>query len=156
MDGATSASIVTHASASSRMSRYLGVLRVCIGGIFLLAGFQKAGRPYTTAQVILDYEIVGPALSMAFGIMLPWFEIAVGVALLVGPAALLAAAALSWTFLLAQLSVVVRGIETECGCLSMGSSAAADSTVGVVSIVRAGIICVVTLALWRTHVRTSR
>jgi uncharacterized membrane protein YphA (DoxX/SURF4 family) len=102
------------------------VLRVALGGLFLLAGVLKAhdGVTATTAS-IAAYRILPPVAVAPLGLFLPYFEIGLGAYLLLGlftrTAAVIAIAQLV-VFAGAVASLVVRNIPADCGCLGSGVS----------------------------------
>ena len=90
-----------------------------VGAVLVLAGLLKTGRPLPFGRIVEGYRVL-PALAVpAVAVVLPWLEVLVGALLCatqlrLGAAA--AATALSGGFLLAGGSVLIRGLETECGC----------------------------------------
>ncbi len=92
---------------------------VVCGAVLLLAGVLKTGDPADFGRLILGYRVVPVALVPLTAVILPWLEVLTGVFLLANRFRLGAAAVacgLSAGFVVAGLSVLVRGIETTCGC----------------------------------------
>jgi len=59
-------------------------LRIIVGAALILAGVAKAPHQWELVDLIKDYEILPAALSQAYGLLLPWAEIAAGVCLILG------------------------------------------------------------------------
>lgn len=99
--------------------------RALAGAVLIYAGATKAAGPAEEfALVIGSYQILGKDASMSAAAFLPWAELIVGWALLLGlrlRAAAAGAGALFSAFLLALVSVQLRGIELpNCGCFGDG------------------------------------
>ena len=95
-----------------------------VGAVLLLAGLLKTGRPLPFGRIVEGYRVL-PALAVpAVAVVLPWLEVLVGTLLCAGHlrrGASAVATALSGGFLLAGGSVLVRGLQTECGCFGAWS-----------------------------------
>lgn len=95
--------------------------RVFVGAVLVYAGASKAASPAEEfALVIGAYDVIPTGLTLPVAGVLPWIELLVGWALVLGVSARMAgAAALGMTgvFLLAIGSVLARGIPIpNCGC----------------------------------------
>lgn len=102
------------------MKRFsLWVMRLLLGGVFVFAGAIKIMNPQQFATEIDQYQLVPHALIHLAAITLPWVELVSGLALVSGvwvrPAALVVTG-LSSVFLVAIVSVMVRGLKIKCGC----------------------------------------
>lgn len=103
-------------------AEWLGVLTQAAVGIALLrAGLLKAARPRDAhlVEAVQEYELVPTALVPAIAAVLPWLEIVVGTALMVGlwPTVAIAVAWLLLTgFTVAVAWSVLRGRSHGCGC----------------------------------------
>jgi putative oxidoreductase len=97
------------------------LVRLCVGGLFVLAGFSKLILPHAeVVALVQQYTVIPPALVPLIAACLPWLEVISGTALLIGlyttPAALLIAAQLLG-FSLLMLVIVLHGVVLEdCGC----------------------------------------
>lgn len=95
------------------------IMRLFLGGLFILAGVLKLSDPQTFAEAIKAFKIL-PEHVIAFAAYgLPWIEIIAGGLLIIG--LWTRAAALLITVLLAAftagiVSVILRGIDTKCSC----------------------------------------
>jgi uncharacterized membrane protein YphA (DoxX/SURF4 family) len=99
--------------------------RVLIGAVLIYAGASKAAAPVEEfATVVQSYGILGSDMSLSTAAVLPWLELVVGWALLLGVqtrAAATAAAALFAVFLTALGSALLRKIPLpNCGCYGDG------------------------------------
>jgi uncharacterized membrane protein YphA (DoxX/SURF4 family) len=95
------------------------VLRVAIGGIFIVAGASKVGHAALFAAQIAGFRLLPEALIAPLAVMLPYWEIVLGGLVIVGlftrTAAWIAVLLLA-LFDLAIASAVVRGMSVSCGC----------------------------------------
>jgi uncharacterized membrane protein YphA (DoxX/SURF4 family) len=103
------------------------ICRLAIGGLFIYAGFTKGlypiEEPFLFAIAISSYQLLPDALVVFVSRSLPWFEIFLGVFVLIGwqlrwfasTTALLLAA-----FIAAMGITYARGIEADCGCFGLG------------------------------------
>ena len=102
-------------------------LRVALGALFAVSGFQKLSAPYQNFSVVIEqYEIVrGPAADL-LARTLPWAEFLAGVFFMLGlweSAALAALWALNVLFIGVLSSALIRKLPIEdCGCFGGGVS----------------------------------
>jgi uncharacterized membrane protein YphA (DoxX/SURF4 family) len=95
--------------------------RLLVGAVLIYAGATKAAAPAEEfALVISSYDVVPLSVALPMAGLLPWLEMLVGWALLLGvetPAASAVAGGMFAAFLAALGSVVARGIPIpNCGC----------------------------------------
>lgn len=105
-----------------RVLAWLAVpVRLYLGGVFVAACLHKIADPYAFAVDVATYDILPLALVNLAAIVLPWVELAAGLALLAGlrtrPAALLVAAMLA-VFLAALIVALAQGLDMSCGCFA--------------------------------------
>ena len=103
----------------------IGVLRLGLGALFLIAGALKWRDPVGFAEEIANYR-VWPAAAPYLAAVLPVLEITLALSLLAAPRAWRRAAAaalfvVTVTFTIAVGSAVVRGLDISCGCFGGGS-----------------------------------
>lgn len=112
--------------------------RLILGAVFVGSGTLKAAGPVEEfAVVIAGYGILPDSMNATAAALIPWFEVFAGLSLLAGyftKQAAAASGALSLCFILALLSVKLRGYELpNCGCfgnavhLSMWQALAMDA-----------------------------
>jgi uncharacterized membrane protein YphA (DoxX/SURF4 family) len=100
-------------------------IRIVLGGVFLAAGLSKIGDPLRMLASVYSYQIDLPdwlAGAVAHG--LPWVEVLLGIWLLAGWRARVAAifaAALMGGFFLLTAQAWWRELPIECGCLDLGA-----------------------------------
>ena len=95
--------------------------RLIVGALLVYAGSAKASAPAEEfALVIQSYDIVPTSVALPLAGLIPWLEMIVGWALILGVearAAAVAASAMFGLFLVAIGTVVIRGIQIpNCGC----------------------------------------
>jgi putative oxidoreductase len=121
--------------------------RLVLGGLFLYAGALKAGDVTAFAQTIGAYRIFPPAGNILVAVTLPYVEILAGILLVlnarVRPAALLLGT-LTSVFILVLLSVIVRGVEVNCGCFG-----AADKASPTTALARDAVLLLLAAATYR-------
>lgn len=110
---------------SPRAKRLLMLaLRIVLGAVFIVAGALKIGDPMAFADSIWAFQLVPNVLVMPMALMLPVFEIAAGMLLIVGlmrGTAALATILLTAVFTAAIASAIARGLTLDCGCFGQGA-----------------------------------
>ena len=95
--------------------------RVLLGATLIFSGASKVSAPSEEFAVVIEaYNLVPADAAQSLAALLPWAELVLGFALLLGyftQQAALAAAAMLVVFIGAILSTKARGIELpNCGC----------------------------------------
>lgn len=108
-------------------------LRIGLAGLLLYAGLAKLHEPLVFAREIANYQLL-PQLAPHVAATLPVLELVAALAMLLPgprwrPAGALLAFGLMATFLVAVTSVVLRGVDIDCGCFGSGSGAVTWLTV---------------------------
>lgn len=116
---------------TSSRNRILGIavllVRVILGGIFVYAGYVKLRDPWQLfAASIASYELVPMWMGEIIAKWFPWFEIAIGVGLIIGRR-LLPPSAVFTALLLIFFNVMLwraflQGKEIDCGCFGPGEA----------------------------------
>jgi len=104
--------------------------RWIVGIVFVFAAVGKIVEPELFARSILRYQLVPVSGVNLLAIFLPWIELFVGMALLLGirtKAAALMAGGLLIVFTIAIASAWARGLNIECGCFTQSAAASAVS-----------------------------
>lgn len=107
------------------------LVRVGCGVVFIYASWGKILDPPAFARVLQNYQLLPPAAVHAVAVVLPWIEAVCGLALVSGVGAgggLAVFTGLMAVFTGALALNAWRGIDTECGCFSVGAGAAAGRT----------------------------
>ena len=100
----------------------VGIYHLCrlsLAGVFLYAGFLKGRDPVAFAGQVAAYQILPYAFNYLVAAMLPFVELLCGVLLLLNRRvrpALLVLFSLNTVFMLALFSLLLRGIDIDCGC----------------------------------------
>jgi len=125
------------------------VVRFGLAAVWLTSGILKAVDPDQTYVAVRAYDVLPTAGVEMVAAILPWFEIALGVLILIG-AGLRLVAALSAALLLAFIAGVVqawaRGLSIDCGCFGGGGAVAPGQTAYVQELLRD--IGFIVLAAW--------
>jgi uncharacterized membrane protein YphA (DoxX/SURF4 family) len=93
--------------------------RVLLGTVFVVASIEKIAVPELFASSIQAYRMLPEAPVNLFALWLPWIELLTGLFLLGGVAVRASALLVSsmlLVFVVALVSVVMRGLEIDCGC----------------------------------------
>ncbi len=123
-------SSVLVSKASSHLGRWLSactrpwvvvLMRVLVGGIFVLSGFSKAWLPYAeVVALVQQYQVLPDWLVSLTATVLPWLELGSGTGLILGLYTTLAACLIGMqllNFIGLMLVVLATGVVIEdCGC----------------------------------------
>lgn len=93
--------------------------RLTLAGVFIYAGFTKGQDPVAFAGQVAGYQILPYAWNYLVAAILPYLELLCGILLLLNKRvrpALLVLFGLNLIFILALSSLIVRGIDIDCGC----------------------------------------
>lgn len=131
-------------------------LRWLLGLVFVLAAVGvpdsnwaggKVGHPSRFAKNIRTYKMLPQPLVFPMAVYLPWLELVAGLTLLTGVwkrEALTVSLLLCGTFLLANATALVRGLEIDCGCFGPGYHGSA----GREALIAVGMLVTGVVALW--------
>jgi uncharacterized membrane protein YphA (DoxX/SURF4 family) len=98
------------------------ICRIVLGGVFLVSGLAKISDQVRFLLTLRAFRFFPDPLVPFAAIVLPWLEFFLGLFVLAGlflGTSALMIAALNLIFSAALLSVVVRGIEIDCGCFGL-------------------------------------
>src|SRR5512134_4061983 len=96
--------------------------RFIMGGIFLVSGLAKISDPGRFILTLREFRLFPEVIVPFIAVWLPWLELLLGLCVLVGllhRTSALLLAFMNAGFLAAIISVIVRGIEVDCGCFGM-------------------------------------
>jgi uncharacterized membrane protein YphA (DoxX/SURF4 family) len=109
-----------------KYGEWLGFLaRLTLGGVLFAAGWLKVFTPAKSQMAVRAYEVLPISVANFFGIVLPWFEIGLGLLLILGIAVRLSAmlgGALMLLFIAAISQAWARGLSIDCGCFGGGGT----------------------------------
>jgi len=98
------------------------LFRILLGLIFLFAGIAKISDPVRFIFTLREFDLFSEAVIPFMVLYLPWLEFILGLFLILGllyRASAFLLACLNTMFAIAILTVVVRGMEIDCGCFGM-------------------------------------
>ena len=107
------------------------VARLVLGGTLLAAGLLKVSHPYTSAAAVRAYRLLPNGLANLIGQTLPWVEIGISLALILGLGVRISSAMagiLMVIFIIGVGSAWARGLTIDCGCFGGGGQVAAGAT----------------------------
>jgi uncharacterized membrane protein YphA (DoxX/SURF4 family) len=96
--------------------------RLILAGVFIYSGYVKVQEPLQFAVAISGYQLVPENLIFPMARFLPWAEIVLGLAILIGwKVRYFSAATVALLFFfIAVLAITIsRGIEANCGCFGL-------------------------------------
>jgi uncharacterized membrane protein YphA (DoxX/SURF4 family) len=105
------------------------IIRVLLGALFIFAGAAKVGHFNDLAAAIAGFRLLPQAVIGPLAVILPFFEIGVGLYLVAGLFTRAAASvgAVQLTIYAAAIaSAVIRHIPANCGCFGPQDTAKAD------------------------------
>ena len=105
--------------------------RLGLAAVFLVSGVLKALDPDATYVAVRAYDVLPKAGVALVAAVLPWFEIVLGVLLLLGVATRAAAAVgagLLLVFVAGVTQAWARGLSIDCGCFGGGGAVDPDQT----------------------------
>lgn len=103
----------------------LWLLRIIFGGMLIYASIEKIISPLDFAQLVENYQIVGPRTSRWIAVGLPYLELIVGILLITGfwlDSAVVLNFLMMSVFLIAVTQAYLRGLDIRCGCFSSEGS----------------------------------
>lgn len=106
-------------------------LRLVLAGVLGYAGLLKVGDPLASTRAVRAYQLLPESVVKPVGYGLPFLEIALAVLLVVGLAVRVSgilSGLLMLAFIVAIISVWVRGISIDCGCFGGGGEVDASQT----------------------------
>lgn len=129
--------------------------RLVLGGVLLTAGGLKVADPNQAISAVTAYRLLPADLATVVGYGLPFFEIMLGLLLVVGLAVRATAATtavLMAVFIAAVTSAWARGLSIDCGCFGGGGQT--DNPAYLQEIVRD--LSFIALAVWLVVYPASR
>jgi uncharacterized membrane protein YphA (DoxX/SURF4 family) len=119
--------------------------RLILGGVFLYAGYVKLRQPWMLfAMSINSYQVVSESSTKFLAQTLPWFELALGLALLTGWVlrwSATVASALLLFFFSVMLHAYMKNLEIFCGCFGVGEK------LGPLTLIRDGSLAALAIAV---------
>ena len=139
--------------ALGKYGSWFGLLsRLTLGGVLFSAGWLKIFTPAKSQMAVRAYEVLPIPLANFLGIFLPWFEVGLGVLLILGIAVRLSAffgGALMVVFIAAISQAWARGLSIDCGCFGGGGTVDPSETKYLSEILRDTGLALLGLYLFR-------
>ena len=136
------------------LRRAILVLRLVLGAIFLYAAWTKLRQSYLIFAMSIDaYQLLPEWAVLAVARALPWFELLMGVLLLVGYKlrwSAVAASGLLAMFFAMMLRSYIKKEGIDCGCFGLGDA------ISPKTLVRDGSMLAAALALTVAAFRKNR
>ena len=141
------------ANLLNKYGKWFGLLaRLTLGGVLFAAGWLKIFTPAKSQMAVRAYEVLPIPLANFLGIFLPWFEVGLGVLLILGIAVRLSAffgGALMVVFIAAISQAWARGLSIDCGCFGGGGTVDPSETKYLSEILRDAGLALLALYLFR-------
>ena len=132
------------------MKRFLyHLIRLTLALVFVYAGAVKMQDVVAFAGHVAAYQILPYAVNYLVAATLPYVEFLAGLLLLLNARirpALAVIGGMTLVFMVALASVLLRGLEIDCGCFDPGGGQ--DVTAGVALLRDVGLMVLVVLAWW--------
>jgi len=103
------------------------IARLILGGTLIAAGYLKFDELDKSQMAVRAYELLPVSLANFLGITLPFFELAIGLLLVLGAATRITAglsAILMIAFMIGISQAWARGLSIDCGCFGGGGQVA--------------------------------
>lgn len=126
----------------------VALARWLLGALLIVTGALKVGHPAVLASAIAGFRLLPPGVVAPLAVILPYFEMLLGLYLVTGLFTRVAGWVATAQFVLyaaAIASAVLRGIPANCGCFGPGDAAVADWPHVVFDLVLAGIALFIAL-----------
>lgn len=132
-------------SKFEKLQPWIGlVCRLTLGGVLFVAGYLKVDKLEVSQMAVRSYELLPIPIANFLGQTLPFFEVVIGLLLIVGAATRAVAALGGFTmfiFIIAIAQAWARGLSIDCGCFGGGGAVAPGETRYLQEILRdAGLV----------------
>ena len=132
-------------SKFEKLQPWIGlVCRLTLGGVLFVAGYLKVDKLEVSQMAVRSYELLPIPIANFLGQTLPFFEVVIGLLLIVGAATRAVAALGGFTmfiFIIAIAQAWARGLNIDCGCFGGGGTVAPGETRYLQEILRdAGLV----------------
>jgi len=99
---------------------WIGLIsRLILGGVLLAAGVLKRDKTDISQMAVRSYELLPIPIANMFGLVLPFFEVAIGALLILGGVTRVVAilgGVTMFIFIIAIAQAWARGLNIDCGC----------------------------------------
>lgn len=111
-----------------------GIFSMVVSAVLLFSGIVHAAQPYYFIHTVSSYRVLPAVAAGIVGLWLPYLQIVLALCIGLGIAervALWTAAVTFAAYAVAQLSVLARGMEIDCGCFGFVSTAVSPTSVAM-------------------------
>jgi len=113
-------------SKFEKLQPWIGLLsRLTLGGVLFVAGYLKVDKLDISQMAVRSYELLPIPIANFLGLTLPFFEVVIGLLLILGAATRFVAALGGFTmfiFIIAIAQAWARGLNIDCGCFGGGGT----------------------------------
>jgi len=113
-------------SKFEKLQPWIGLLsRLTLGGVLFVAGYLKVDKLDISQMAVRSYELLPIPIANFLGLTLPFFEVVIGLLLVLGAATRFVAALGGFTmfiFIIAIAQAWARGLNIDCGCFGGGGT----------------------------------
>jgi len=113
-------------SKFEKQQPWIGLLsRLTLGGVLFAAGYLKVDKLDISQMAVRSYELLPIPIANFLGLTLPFFEVVIGLLLILGAATRFVAALGGFTmfiFIIAIAQAWARGLNIDCGCFGGGGT----------------------------------
>jgi uncharacterized membrane protein YphA (DoxX/SURF4 family) len=98
------------------------MVRIVLGGLFLVSGIAKILDPIRFLFTLRAFRLLPGIFEPFLALFLPWLEVVLGLFILLGlflRTCSLMLGCLNFLFMMAIVSVMLRGFEIDCGCFGL-------------------------------------
>ena len=132
-------------SKFEKLQPWIGLLsRLTLGGVLFVAGYLKVDKLDISQMAVRSYELLPIPIANFLGLTLPFFEVVIGLLLILGAATRVVAALGGFTmfiFIIAIAQAWARGLNIDCGCFGGGGTVEPGQTRYLQEILRdAGLV----------------
>jgi uncharacterized membrane protein YphA (DoxX/SURF4 family) len=113
-------------SKFEKLQPWIGLVsRLTLGGVLFVAGYLKVDKLEISQMAVRSYELLPIPIANFLGLTLPFFEVVIGLLLILGAATRVVAALGGFTmfiFIIAIAQAWARGLNIDCGCFGGGGT----------------------------------
>jgi uncharacterized membrane protein YphA (DoxX/SURF4 family) len=113
-------------SKFEKLQPWIGLVsRLTLGGVLFVAGYLKVDKLEISQMAVRSYELLPIPIANFVGLTLPFFEVVIGLLLILGAATRAVAALGGFTmfiFIIAIAQAWARGLNIDCGCFGGGGT----------------------------------
>jgi uncharacterized membrane protein YphA (DoxX/SURF4 family) len=113
-------------SKFEKLQPWIGLVsRLTLGGVLFVAGYLKVDKLEISQMAVRSYELLPIPIANLLGLTLPFFEVVIGLLLILGAATRAVAALGGFTmfiFIIAIAQAWARGLNIDCGCFGGGGT----------------------------------